>query len=53
MRSTFNLCTAQTHYAKHTGEQLAVIDALDTGVRRGPDPEGITGASFGKQIPDA
>jgi 2,5-diketo-D-gluconate reductase A len=36
-----------------TGEQLAAIDALDTGVRGGPEPADITRANFGIQIPEA
>jgi 2,5-diketo-D-gluconate reductase A len=36
-----------------TVEQLAAIDALDTGVRGGPDPADITRANFGIQIPEA
>lgn len=36
-----------------TPEQVAAIDALDTGVRRGPDPEGISLETFGKPIPEA
>jgi len=36
-----------------TGEQLAAIDALDTGVRGGPQPERITRENFGLQIPEA
>src|SRR4051812_12702796 len=36
-----------------TGEQLAAIDALDTGVRGGPEPEQITRATFGLAIPEA
>ncbi|MFC7597652.1 aldo/keto reductase [Terrabacter sp. GCM10028922] len=34
-------------------EQLAVIDALDTGVRGGPEPDAITRENFGRQIPEA
>ncbi len=34
-------------------EQLAAIDALDTGVRGGPEPEQITRENFGIQIPEA
>lgn len=34
-------------------EQLAAIDALDTGVRGGPDPEDITVERFGIDIPEA
>ena len=36
-----------------TAEQLAVIDALDTGVRGGPEPEQITRETFGREIPEA
>ncbi|MCX5121719.1 aldo/keto reductase [Micromonospora sp. NBC_00362] len=36
-----------------TGEQLAAIDALDTGKRGGPEPEAITLESFGRDIPEA
>ena len=35
-----------------TGEELAGIDALDTGQRGGPEPEAITMASFGRPIPE-
>ncbi|KRC62667.1 oxidoreductase [Agromyces sp. Root81] len=35
-----------------TGEQLAAIDALDTGVRGGPEPEHITLATSGRVIPE-
>jgi 2,5-diketo-D-gluconate reductase A len=35
-----------------TAEELASIDALDTGVRGGPKPEAITLQSFGKNIPE-
>jgi diketogulonate reductase-like aldo/keto reductase len=34
-------------------EEIAAIDALDTGVRGGPDPESITLESFGREIPEA
>jgi diketogulonate reductase-like aldo/keto reductase len=34
-------------------EELAAIDALDTGVRGGPNPESITLETFGKVIPEA
>ena len=33
--------------------QLAAIDALDTGVRGGPDPKDITRQTFGLEIPEA
>ena len=36
-----------------TGEQLAAIDALDTGVRGGPEPDAITRENFGIEIPEA
>ena len=36
-----------------SGEQLAAIDALDTGVRGGPEPADITRANFGREIPEA
>ena len=35
-----------------TSEELAAIDALDTGRRGGPDPEGITLEAFGRPIPE-
>jgi len=34
-------------------DQLAAIDALDTGVRGGPEPADITRASSGREIPEA
>jgi 2,5-diketo-D-gluconate reductase A len=36
-----------------TPEQLTTLDALDTGVRGGPEPEDITMATFGRAIPEA
>ena len=36
-----------------TGEELAAIDALDTGQRGGPEPEAITLEAFGRPIPEA
>ncbi|NEK56703.1 aldo/keto reductase [Geodermatophilus sabuli] len=36
-----------------TGDQLAAIDALDTGVRGGPEPEQVTRETFGRVIPEA
>jgi diketogulonate reductase-like aldo/keto reductase len=36
-----------------TRDELAAIDALDTGVRGGPEPEQITRANFGRDIPEA
>ena len=36
-----------------TSEQLAAIDALDTGVRGGPAPEAITRENFRIEIPEA
>jgi diketogulonate reductase-like aldo/keto reductase len=34
-------------------EQIAAIDALDTGVRGGPDPDSITLEAYGREIPEA
>lgn len=34
-------------------EELRAIDALDTGVRGGPEPQDITLATFGRDIPEA
>jgi diketogulonate reductase-like aldo/keto reductase len=34
-------------------DQLDAIDALDTGVRGGPEPEQITREKFGREIPEA
>jgi 2,5-diketo-D-gluconate reductase A len=36
-----------------TADELAAIDALDTGVRGGPAPEQITRENFGVDIPEA
>lgn len=36
-----------------TGDELAQIDALDTGERGGPEPEAITLEAFGRVIPEA
>jgi len=36
-----------------TTDQLAAIDALDTGVRGGPEPEAVTLEAFGREIPEA
>ncbi|WP_041545761.1 MULTISPECIES: aldo/keto reductase [Chelativorans] len=36
-----------------SGEQIAAIDALDTGVRSGPEPDSITLESYGRPIPEA
>lgn len=36
-----------------TAEELAAIDALDTGHRGGPDPEAVTLEAFGREIPEA
>jgi diketogulonate reductase-like aldo/keto reductase len=35
-----------------TADELAAIDALDTGQRGGPEPEAITLDSFGRPIPE-
>jgi diketogulonate reductase-like aldo/keto reductase len=34
-------------------DQLAAIDALDTGTRGGPDPAAITREKYGRAIPEA
>ncbi|HEX7717819.1 MAG TPA: aldo/keto reductase [Marmoricola sp.] len=36
-----------------TADELAAIDALDTGRRGGPDPAAITLETFGREIPEA
>jgi len=36
-----------------SGDELRAIDALDTGVRGGPDPESITLEQHGFPIPEA
>ena len=36
-----------------TPEELAAIDALDTGVRGGPEPTVIARETFGREIPEA
>jgi 2,5-diketo-D-gluconate reductase A len=36
-----------------TADELAAVDALDTGVRGGPEPGEITRQRFGIQIPEA
>ena len=35
-----------------THDQLAAFDELDTGVRRGPEPESVTPEAFGREIPE-
>ena len=36
-----------------SSEQITAIDALDTGVRGGPEPETITLEAYGRDIPGA
>jgi 2,5-diketo-D-gluconate reductase A len=36
-----------------TDEQLAALDALDTGFRNGPDPDGADTSRFERVIPEA
>jgi diketogulonate reductase-like aldo/keto reductase len=36
-----------------TPEQVAAIDALETGVRGGPEPDSITLENYGRPIPEA
>ena len=35
-----------------SSEQIAAIDALDTGVRGEPDPDSITLEAYGREIPE-
>ena len=36
-----------------TADQLAAIDALDTGIRGGPEPEDVTRERYGIEIPES
>jgi diketogulonate reductase-like aldo/keto reductase len=36
-----------------TAEQIAAIDALETGVRGGPEPDNVTLEAYGRPIPEA
>ena len=36
-----------------SADQMGAIDALDTGVRGGPEPEAVTLEAFGREIPEA
>ena len=36
-----------------SGEDVAAMDALDTGVRGGPEPDSITLEHYGIEIPEA
>ncbi|MFB2596522.1 aldo/keto reductase [Herbiconiux sp. P17] len=36
-----------------SADELARIDALDTGIRRGPEPDAITLETYGRPIPEA
>ena len=36
-----------------SSDEIAAIDALDTGRRGGPEPEAVTLEAFGREIPDA
>jgi diketogulonate reductase-like aldo/keto reductase len=36
-----------------SSDQIAAIDALDTGVRSGPEPDTITLDTYGREIPEA
>jgi diketogulonate reductase-like aldo/keto reductase len=36
-----------------TTDQETAIDALDTGIRGGPDPSTVTLEAFGRDIPEA
>lgn len=41
------------HDFEPTADELAAIDALDTGRRGGPEPEAMTLEAFGRPIPEA
>ena len=36
-----------------SSDQIVAIDALDTGVRSGPEPDTITLETYGREIPEA
>jgi 2,5-diketo-D-gluconate reductase A len=36
-----------------TAGEMKALDALDTGVRGGPEPEAVTLEAFGRDIPEA
>ena len=36
-----------------SADELPAVDGLDTGRRGGPDPDAITLAAFGREIPEA
>ena len=36
-----------------SSDEIAAIDALDTGLRGGPEPEAVTLEAFDRQIPEA
>ena len=36
-----------------SADELAAMDALDTGIRGGPEPDAITLEAFGRPIPGA
>ena len=36
-----------------TADEVSQIDALDKGVRRGPEPESLTLEAYGRPIPEA
>ena len=50
--ASFDSLTFITDYGLEDGF-VAAIDALDTGVRGGPEPEDITLENFGREIPEA
>jgi diketogulonate reductase-like aldo/keto reductase len=60
-RSAIPKSTNATGIAEHfdvfdfalSDDELAAIDALDTGIRGGPEPEAVTMAAFGRPIPEA
>ncbi|QDP96606.1 aldo/keto reductase [Microlunatus elymi] len=49
----FDPSTSSGQRFELTADELAAIDALDTGVRSGPEPDSITLESYGRDIPEA
>lgn len=44
----FDVC-----YFELAGDELSAVEALEIGVRGGPEPEAITIEAFGRPIPEA
>ena len=45
--------TSTSSTSSSRSEEVAAIDALDTGVRGGPEPDSITLETYGREIPEA